>query len=59
MIALSNETQTMLYFPRIIKLNAVMCLNLIEELNVPNLKTVFKFYLKERCNYCTWIYNNY
>ena len=37
----------MLYFPRIIELNAVICLNLIEKLNILNLKIVFKFYLKK------------
>jgi hypothetical protein len=31
MVTLSNETQTMLSFSKIIKLNAVMCLNLIDE----------------------------
>ena len=38
MIALSNEKEIMLSFPRIIKFNAIMCLNSIREPNVPNIK---------------------
>ena len=34
MIALTNKTQIILSFLRIIKLNSVICLNLIEKSNV-------------------------
>ena len=38
MVALTNETQTMLSFPKIFKFNAVICLNSIKESNITNLK---------------------
>ena len=38
MLALTNETQTILYFPIIFKFNAVMCINSIKKSNVPNLR---------------------
>ena len=36
--------KTMLFFPIIFKFNAIIGLNSIKKLNVPNLKTVPKFY---------------
>ena len=38
MVALTNETQTLLSFPIIFKFNVVICLNSIKEPNVPNLR---------------------
>ena len=38
MVTLTNETQTILSFPRIFKFNKVMCLNSIKEPNIPNLR---------------------
>ena len=38
MVALTNETQTMLYFLKIFKFNAIMYLNSIKESNVLNLR---------------------
>ena len=38
MVVLTNETQTMLSFPKIFKFNTAICLNSIKEPNVPNLK---------------------
>jgi hypothetical protein len=36
-VALINKTQIILYFSKIFKFNAVICLNSIKEPNVPNL----------------------
>ena len=44
MVALTNEIQTMLFFPRIFKFNTVMYLNSIKKPNVLHLP---KFYPSE------------
>ena len=38
MVALTNETQTMLSFSEIFKFNVVICLNSIKESNITNLR---------------------
>ena len=41
MVALTNETPIVLSFPMTIKCNAIICLNLIGELNVLHLRNLY------------------